>query len=104
MSVVFQSKDPYLQVAKGDVLRSVAVTGFRYNERTHEYENTAIIAGYYVKESSLVDRCSLYLFREGSGCNRLTLEDPVEIEKMREYIKKRKDDLIVELTTDNSNS
>lgn len=97
MSVTFRSKQPYLQVAHeelfhiGEVIKPCDYSGNWYSEEAKlEFEK--------LPDPDRVN--SSYLFCEGEKHNEITLEREDAIAGMREYIKKRGDWLIVELSPD----
>lgn len=97
MSVTFRSKQPYLQVAHeelfhiGEVIKPCDYSGNWYSEEAKlEFEK--------LPDPDRVN--GSYLFCEGEKHNEITLEREDAIAGMREYIKKRGDWLIVELSPD----
>lgn len=93
MRAIYKSAKAYLQLSKGDVLRSIPVMGQTYEKG--KYLDTGKTAGVMVRDTEN-NRLEVYQFCESVDHNRLTLTDPEEINGMRAYIERRHDDLITE--------
>lgn len=97
MKAVYECKQSYLSLGYGDVNRYVPVMGVSYNDAKVEYNSDPHIVGYTVQEN-VPQRLEFYLFCEGENHNQITITDPKEIYNMREYIQRRHDDLITEVS------
>lgn len=89
MKAIYQSKQKYLQLSKGEVNRYVPVMGQAIVN--HKYVETGKQVGYVVAEQTAEQRLEFYLFSEGANHNQITLTDSTEIKNMRAYIERRHD-------------
>ena len=85
MKAIYQSKQAFLHLSKGEVNRCMPVMGQAFVEGN--YVETGKQAGNMITGMSM----EFYCFRYGEDHNQITLTDPTEIENMRVYIKRRND-------------
>lgn len=87
MKAVYECNEPYRSVGYWDVTVTVPVLG---EERVGEngVYLPRVVAGIAIDlPDSESQRMRFYYFYEGKKHNQLTLEDPVEIQNMREWVK-----------------
>lgn len=94
---VFECKNAYYQLYAGQVNNCKQEVGYDYNHVTGEFSNSHFI-GTYIKTDNGKMNMEFYTFCEGEKHNRVTITDEKEIQNMRDYIKRRKDDFFMEVT------
>ena len=98
MKAVYESNQSFYQLSYGEVNRYTPVMGVSFDDAKRKYKDNYHQVGYAIKEPSQKNRLEFYQFCKGENHNQLILTDPREIRNMRDYIERRHDNFITEVS------